>query len=127
MTLGVVEIAPHMSPSNKLDINRSNGSNLLGKTRSSSQTTIKGHGKKSIHIKHERGYSLRMLTEKIYIPNFVTRSLQIDWEEKDRLGARRTAIPVRFLMSRTCTGSERSKNLGRLGPRGIIVDTTPVL
>jgi hypothetical protein len=45
---------------------------------------IKTHGKKSIHIKHEHGYSFRMLTEKIYIPNFVTRSLQIDSEEKKR-------------------------------------------
>jgi hypothetical protein len=95
--------------------------------RSSSQTTIKGHGKKSIHIKHERGRSLRMLTEKIYILNFVTRSLQIGSEEKNRLGARRTAIPVCFLMGKTCAGSEHSKNLGRLGPRGIVVDTTPVL
>jgi hypothetical protein len=43
---------------------------------------VKTHGKKSIHIKHERGYSLRVLTEKIYIPNFVTRSLQIDLKEK---------------------------------------------
>jgi hypothetical protein len=57
-TLGVVEIAPHVSPSNKLGINRSNGSNLLGKMRSSSQTTIKGHGQKSIYIKHERGCGL---------------------------------------------------------------------
>jgi hypothetical protein len=59
MTLGVVEIAPHVSPSNKLDIVRSNGSNLLEKMRSSSQTTIKAHGEKSIRIKHERGRSLR--------------------------------------------------------------------
>jgi hypothetical protein len=39
-----------VSPSNKLGIDQSNGSNLLGKMRSSSQTTTKGHGKKSIHI-----------------------------------------------------------------------------
>jgi hypothetical protein len=44
--------------------------------------SVKTHDKKSIYIKHERGRSLRMLTEKIYIPNFVTRSLQIDSEEK---------------------------------------------
>jgi hypothetical protein len=31
MTLGVVEIAPHMSASNKLGVNQLNGSNLLGK------------------------------------------------------------------------------------------------
>jgi hypothetical protein len=30
-TLGVVDIAPHVSPSNKLDRIRSSGSNLLGK------------------------------------------------------------------------------------------------
>jgi hypothetical protein len=48
MTLGVVDIAPYASPSNKLGINQSNGSILLGKMRSLSQTTIKGHGEKSI-------------------------------------------------------------------------------
>jgi hypothetical protein len=89
--------------------------------------SIKTHDKKSIYIKHEHGYSLRMLIEKIYIPNFVTRSLQIDLEEKGRLGARRTAIPAHFLMGITCSGSEHSKNLGYLGSRGIVVDTTPVL
>jgi hypothetical protein len=56
-TLGVVDIAPYASPSNKLGINQLNGSILLGKMRSSSQMTIKGHGKKS--IKHGRGCSLR--------------------------------------------------------------------
>jgi hypothetical protein len=55
------------------------------------------------------------------------RSLQIDSEEKGRLGARRAAIPACLLMGRTCAGSERSKNLGCLGPRGIVVDMTPVL
>jgi hypothetical protein len=89
--------------------------------------SVKTHDKKSIYIKHERGYSLRMLTEEIYNPNFMTRSLQIDSEEKSRLGARRTAIPVHFLMGRTCTGSDRSKNLGHLGPRGIVADMTPIL
>jgi hypothetical protein len=49
--------------------------------------SIKTYGEKSIHIKHERGYNLRMLAEKIYTPNFVTCSLQIDSEQKDRLGA----------------------------------------
>jgi hypothetical protein len=88
---------------------------------------VKTHDKKSIYIKHERGYSLRMLTEEIYIPNFVTRSLQIDSEEEGCLGVRRAAIPARFLMGRTCAGSECSKNSGHLGPRGIVVDTTPVL
>jgi hypothetical protein len=33
-TLGVVEIAPHVSASNKLGINQSNGSNSLGKNAS---------------------------------------------------------------------------------------------
>jgi hypothetical protein len=89
--------------------------------------SVKTHDKKSIYIKHERGYSLGMLTEEIYIPNFVTRSLQIDSKEKGRLGAQRTAIPAHFLMGRTCIGSERSKNLGHLGPRGIVADMTPVL
>jgi hypothetical protein len=88
---------------------------------------IKPHDKKSIYIKHERGDSLRMLIEEIFIPNFVTRSLQNNSEEKGRLGVRRTAIPARLLTGRICAGSERSKNLGRLGPRGIVVDTTPVL
>jgi hypothetical protein len=68
-----------------------------------------------------------MLTEEIYIPNFMTRSLQIDSEEKGRLDARRTAVPAHFLMGRTCAGSERSKNLGHHGPRGIVADMTPVL
>jgi hypothetical protein len=89
--------------------------------------SIKTHGEESIHIKHEHGYTLRKLSEKIYIPNFVTRSVQINLEEKGRLGAWRAAIPARLLMGRTCAGFERSKNLGHLGPRGIIVDTTPVL
>jgi hypothetical protein len=57
MTLGVVDIAPYASPSNKLGINQSNGSTLLGRMRASSQTTIRGHGEKS--IKHGRGRSLR--------------------------------------------------------------------
>jgi hypothetical protein len=89
--------------------------------------SVKTHGAKSIHIKLESVYSLRMLSEKNYTPSFVTRSLQINLEEKDCLGARRTAIPARLLMGRTYAGSECSKNLGRLGPQGIIVDTTPVL
>jgi hypothetical protein len=89
--------------------------------------SVKTHGERLIHIKHERGYSLRMLSEKIYILNFVTRSLQIDSKEKDRLGAQRTAIPACILMDRTCAGAERSKNLGRLDPRCIVVDTTPIL
>jgi hypothetical protein len=33
-TLGVVEIAPHVSASNKLGKNQSNGSNLLGESAS---------------------------------------------------------------------------------------------
>jgi hypothetical protein len=89
--------------------------------------SVKTHDKKSIYIKHEHGRSLRLFNRKIYIPNFVTRSLQIDSEEKGHLRIRKTAIPARFLMGRTCTGSECSKNSGDLGPRGIVVDTTPVL
>jgi hypothetical protein len=89
--------------------------------------SVKTHDKKSIYMKHESSNSLRMLTEEIYISNFVTRSLQIDSEEKGRLDVRRTAVPACILMGRTCAGSERSKNSGHLGPRGIVVDTTPVL
>jgi hypothetical protein len=89
--------------------------------------SIKSHDKKSIYIKHGRGYSLCMLIEEIYIPNFVTRSLQIDSEENGHLGAWKTAIPTHFFMGRTCAGSECSKNLGHLGPRGIVADMTPVL
>jgi hypothetical protein len=89
--------------------------------------SIKTPDKKLIYIKHERGRSLHLFNRKIYIPNIVTRSLQIDSEEKGRLGIQRTAIPARFLMGRTCAGSECYKNLGHLGPRGIVVDTTPIL
>jgi hypothetical protein len=78
-------------------------------------------------IKHECGRSLHLLTEKIYIPKFMARSLQIDSEEKDRLGTLRTAISACFLMGKTCAGSECSKNSGHLGPQGIVVDMTPVL
>jgi hypothetical protein len=82
MTLGVVDMAPYASPSNKLGTNQSNGLILLEKMRSSSQTTIKGHGEKSIKhgcgcslrqtrdkksMYHERGRSLRMFTEKFII------------------------------------------------------------
>jgi hypothetical protein len=67
------------------------------------------------------------VNRKVYIPNFVTRGLQIDSEEKGRLGARRAAIPARFLTGRTCADSECSKNMGHLGLRGIVVDTTPIL
>jgi hypothetical protein len=56
----------------------------------------------------------------------MAHSLQSESEE-NRLGAQRTAIPARLLMGKTCAGSERSKNLGRLGPRGIVVNKTPVL
>jgi hypothetical protein len=87
--------------------------------------SVKTYNKKS--IKHERGRSLCLLIEKSYIPKFVTYSLQIDSEEKGHLDIRGTAIPAHFLMGRTCAGSECSKNSGYLGPRGIVVDTTPVL
>jgi hypothetical protein len=61
-TLGVVDIAPYASPPNKLGINQSNGPILLGKMRSSSQTTTKGHGEKS--IEHGRGCSLCQTRDK---------------------------------------------------------------
>jgi hypothetical protein len=44
--------------------------------------SIKTHDKKMIYIKHECGRSLRLFNKKIYILNFVTRSLQIDSEKK---------------------------------------------
>jgi hypothetical protein len=44
-TLDVVKIAPRASSSNKLGINQLDGSNLLGKMRSSSQATIQGRGR----------------------------------------------------------------------------------
>jgi hypothetical protein len=55
--------------------------------------SVKTHDKKLIYIKHERGYSLRMLIEEIYIPNFVTRSLQIDSEEKRSPGHPENSYP----------------------------------
>jgi hypothetical protein len=81
MTLGLVDIAPYASPSNKLGINQSNGSILLGKMRSSSQTTIKGHGKKSMY--HERGRSLCETHDKksIYIKHACGRSLRMFTEK----------------------------------------------
>jgi hypothetical protein len=65
-----------VSPSNKVGINQSNGLNMLGKMRSLSQATIKGHGESRLiqsmnvaeafvktyntkSIEHERGRSLR--------------------------------------------------------------------
>jgi hypothetical protein len=80
-TLGIVDIAPYASPSNKLGINQSNGSILLGKMRSSSQTTIKGHGKKSMY--HERGRSLCETHDKksIYIKHACGRSLHMFTEK----------------------------------------------
>jgi hypothetical protein len=72
-TLGVVDIAPYASPSNKLGINQSNGSILLGKMRSSSHTTIKGYGEKS--IQRCRGRSLRQTCDKKSIKRGRGRSL----------------------------------------------------
>jgi hypothetical protein len=43
-TQDVVEVALHASPSNKLDINQSNGLILLGRMRLLSRATIQGHG-----------------------------------------------------------------------------------
>jgi hypothetical protein len=79
-TLGVVDIAPYVSPSNKLGINQSNGSILLGKMRSSSQTTIKGHGEKS--IKHGRGCSLRQTHDKKSTKRGRGRSLRQTYDDK---------------------------------------------
>jgi hypothetical protein len=79
-TLGVIDIAPYASPSNKLGINQSNVSTLLGKMRSSSQTTIKGHGEKS--IKHGRGRSLRQTREKKSIKRGRGRSLRQTHDKK---------------------------------------------
>jgi hypothetical protein len=79
-TLGIVDIAPHASPSNKLGINQSNGSILLGKTRSSSQTTVKGHGEKS--IKHGRGCSLRQTRDKESMYHDRGRSLHKTHDKK---------------------------------------------
>jgi hypothetical protein len=90
----VVDIAPYASPSNKLGTNQTNGSTLLGKMRSSSQTTIKGHGEKLIkhgcgrrlcqtHDKksmyHERGRSLHKTHDKklIYMKHACGRSLRM--------------------------------------------------
>jgi hypothetical protein len=79
-TLGVVNIAPYASPSNNLGINQLNGSILLGKMRSSSQTTIKGHGEKS--IKHGRGCSLRQTCDKKSIKRGRGRSLRKTHDKK---------------------------------------------
>jgi hypothetical protein len=80
MTLGVVDIAPYASQFNKLGINQSNGSILLGKMRSSSQTTIKGHGEKS--IKHGRGCSLRQTRDKKSMYHELGRSLRENHDKK---------------------------------------------
>jgi hypothetical protein len=79
-TLGVVNIALYVSPSNKLGINQSNGSILLGKMRSSSQTTIKGHSEKS--IKYGRGHSLRQTCDKKSIKRGRGRSLRQTHDKK---------------------------------------------
>jgi hypothetical protein len=79
-TLGVIDIAPYASPSNKLGINQSNGSILLGKMRSSSQTTIKGHGDKS--IEHGRGCSLRQTHDKKSTKHGCGRSLRQTHDKK---------------------------------------------
>jgi hypothetical protein len=79
-TLGIVDIAPYASPSNKLGINQSNGSILLGEMRSSSQTTIKGHGEKS--IKHGRGRSLSQSCDKKSMYHERGRSLRKTHDKK---------------------------------------------
>jgi hypothetical protein len=79
-TLDVVEIAPHASSSNKLGINQSNGSRLLGKMRSSSQMTIEGHGEKS--VKHGHGCSLRQTCDKKSMYHERGRSLRETHEKK---------------------------------------------
>jgi hypothetical protein len=142
-TLGVVDVAKYASPSNKLGINQIERIDLVGKDaivianhhqrsrrevdkarrgRSLRQT----HGKKSVYIKNARGRSLRVFRE-IYNPNLVTHGLQIDSEEKDHLSARRSAISEYFLTGRTCAGSKCSRSSEYLGPRDVVVNTTPVL
>jgi hypothetical protein len=80
MTLGVVDMAPYASPSNKLGINQSNGSILLGKMRSSSQTTIKGHCEKL--TKHGRGRSLCQTRDKKSIKRGHGHSLRQTHDKK---------------------------------------------
>jgi hypothetical protein len=143
MTLGVVDVAPYASPSNKLGINQIERIDLVGKdaiviandhqrSRREVDKARRGcslrqtHGKKSVYIKHARGRSLHVFGE-IYNPNLVTHGLQIDSKEKGHLSARRSDISEHFLMGRTCAGSECSKSLEHLGPRDIVVDTIPVL
>jgi hypothetical protein len=82
---------------------------------------------RSRFIKHWHGLSLRLLIEKCAFQILWHVASNLIRKKKGRLGTRRTAIPVRFLKGRTCAGSECSKNLGHLGPWGIVVDTTPVL
>jgi hypothetical protein len=79
-TLGVVDIAPYASPSNKLGMNQTNGSILLGKMRSSSRTTIKGHGEKL--IKHGRGCSLHQTCNKKSIKRGCGHSLRQAHDKK---------------------------------------------
>jgi hypothetical protein len=54
----------------------------------------------------------------------VAHDLQIE-SEGNHLGARRTAITASLLMGKTFIGSVHSRNLGHLGPWGIVVDKTP--
>jgi hypothetical protein len=62
-TLDVFEIAPHASPSNKLGINQSNGSNLFGMNASIVASDHQRSRRKSIHIKLECSRSLRQNLE----------------------------------------------------------------
>jgi hypothetical protein len=89
-TLGVVDIAPYASPSNKLGINQPNGSILLGKMRSSSQMTIKGHGEKS--IEHGRGCSLRQTRDKKSTKRGRGRSLHQTHDKKSMYHERRRSL-----------------------------------
>jgi hypothetical protein len=52
-TLGVVEIAPHASPSNKLGINLIKRIKFVGKNATIVASDHQRSRRKSIHIKHE--------------------------------------------------------------------------
>jgi hypothetical protein len=97
-TQDVVEVALHASPSNKLDINQSNGSILLGKMRLLSRATIQGRGGSrfvedlngagGVHrnmksIRYKRGRSLRIIHDKesIYVNTARGRSLRVFMKE----------------------------------------------
>jgi hypothetical protein len=78
-------------------------------------------------MKHARGRSLSVFSEKLTTRILWHVASKLIWKKKNHLSAQRSAISKHFLMGRTCAGSECSKNLEHLGPRDIVVDTTPIL